>query len=152
MNHRLYFVASKDLKSFSETKLFFDQGFNVIDATIAKAGAEYLMFLKDETNAPFVPEKNIRWTSAAHAGGPYSPVSGPITGKYWAEGPSDIRIGEDWVVYFDRYRENRYGAVVSRDLKSWHDISDRVHFPEGARHGTVLGVSEPIWNGLMQFK
>jgi hypothetical protein len=110
------------------------------------------MFLKDETNAPFVPEKNIRWTSSGHAEGPYAPVSGPITGKYWAEGPSSIKIGEDWVVYFDRYRESRYGAVVSRDLKEWRDISDRLRFPDGARHGTVFRVSAPVWTGLMQLK
>lgn len=152
LNHRLYSATSRDFKVFSDTKLFFDQGFNVIDATIARDGARYLMFLKDETNAPFVPEKNIRWTSAAHAEGPYSPVSRAITGKYWAEGPSAIKIGEDWVVFFDRYRENRYGAVISKDLNVWHDISDQVHFPAGARHGTILRVPEPIWTSLMQFK
>lgn len=26
------------------------------------------------------------------------------------------------------------GAVQSRDLKNWEDISDQVYFPEGARH------------------
>jgi lysophospholipase L1-like esterase len=152
LNHRLYYVFSKDMQAFSNTRLFFDQGFNVIDATIVKDGAKYLMFLKDETNAPLVPEKNIRWTSADHAEGPYSPVSGAITGKYWCEGPSAIKIGEDWVVYFDRYRENRYGAVVSKDLKTWRDISDQVQFPAGARHGTVFRVAKPAWTRLMELR
>ncbi len=116
---------------------------------MVRDGSEYLMFLKDETNAPFVPQKNIRWTSALHAEGPFAPVSAPITGSYWAEGPSAIRIGEYWVVYFDRYRENRYGAVVSKDLKEWHDISDRLQFPAGARHGTVFRTPDSIWNDLM---
>jgi len=151
-NHRIYFVTSRDLQSFSPTKLFFDQGFNVIDATIVKNGAGYLMFLKDETNVPFVPQKNIRWTLAPHAEGPYSPVSAPITGKPWCEGPSAIRIGQEWVVYFDRYREHRYGALTSRDLKSWHDISDRVQFPADTRHGTVLHVSESVWTRLMELQ
>jgi hypothetical protein len=152
LNHRLYCVTSKDMRTFSPTRLFFDQGFNVIDATIAKDGAKYLMFLKDETNAPLVPEKNIRWTSADQAGGPYPPVSAAITGQFWCEGPSAIRIGEDLVVYFDRYRENRYGAVVTRDMKVWKDISDRLKFPAGARHGTIFRVSEPVWTSLMALK
>ena len=33
-----------------------------------------------------------------------------------------------------KYREHRMGAVQSRDLKNWEDISDQVYFPEGARH------------------
>ncbi len=152
LNHRLYCVTSKDMQTFTPTRLFFDQGFNVIDATIIRNGAKYLLFLKDETNAPFIPEKNIRWTSADHAEGPYPPVSGPITGQFWCEGPSVLRIGEDWVVYFDRYREGRYGAVVSSDLKTWKDFSHRLKFPDGARHGTVFRVSEPVWTGLMALK
>ncbi len=151
LNHRLYCVTSRDMKSFSPTRLFFDQGFNVIDAAIVRDGARYLMFLKDETNAPFVQQKNIRWTLAPNADGPYRPVSAPITGRFWCEGPSPIKIGEEWVVYFDRYRENRYGAVVSGDLKAWRDISDSLLFPAGARHGTVLRVSESTWARLMEF-
>jgi hypothetical protein len=63
-----------------------------------------------------------------------------------------MKIGEDWVVYFDRYRENRYGAVTSRDLKTWRDITDSLQFPPGARHGTVLRVSESVWTRLMGFR
>ena len=34
-NHRIYSVTTRDFITFSETKLFYDHGFNVIDATIA---------------------------------------------------------------------------------------------------------------------
>jgi hypothetical protein len=66
--------------------------------------------------------------------------------------PISLAYREDWVIYFDRYRENRYGAVVSGDLKTWKDITIRLKFPDGARHGTVFRVSEPIWTGLMELK
>jgi sucrose-6-phosphate hydrolase SacC (GH32 family) len=33
-NHRMYCTTTKDFKTFSKTELFFDQGFNAIDATI----------------------------------------------------------------------------------------------------------------------
>ncbi len=152
LDHRLYYTTTKDFKNLGETRLFVDQGFSVIDATMVRDGSRFLMFLKDETDAPFVPQKNIRWTSASHAEGPFSPVSEPITSNYWAEGPSAIRIGENWVVYFDRYRESRYGAVISKDLQAWHEISDRIQFPDGARHGTVFRASDTVWTGLMQLK
>ena len=42
-------------------------------------------------------------------------MSAPITGKYWAEGPTPLLIGNDVYVYFDKYRDHKYGAVRSKD-------------------------------------
>ncbi|MBN1291074.1 MAG: glycoside hydrolase family 43 protein [Candidatus Latescibacteria bacterium] len=147
-NHRIYFTITKDFKTFSPTELFYDPGFNVIDATIIKSGSTYIMFFKDERLNP--PQKNIRWTSAWRAPGPYDIPSKPITGDYWAEGPTAMMIGDSWYVYFDKYREGEYGAVITKDLKNWDDISSKVSFPEGARHGTVFEVPEKILDGLLE--
>jgi len=149
-NHRIYCTTSKDMKTFSETRLFFNQHFNAIDADIVQNGKRYVLFLKDETNKPFTPQKNIRVTLAEHAEGPYGPVSKPITGSFWAEGPAGMKVGNTWVVYFDRYRDGRYGAVVSTDLETWTDITDVLHFPPGTRHGSVFRVSEKVINGLLK--
>jgi len=138
-NHRIYYTTTKDFEKFSETKLLYDQGFNVIDATIKKIGEEFIMFLKDETRYP--PEKNIRVARSNSFTSGYSKPSVPITGEYWAEGPTAIRIGNEWVVYFDKYRKGKMGAVKSSDLKNWEDISDKIKFPKGTRHGTVLKIS-----------
>ncbi len=149
-NHRMYYTTTKDFQAFSETRLLFDQGFNVIDACVVKDGDRYLMFLKDETNLPFTPQKNVRLAVSKQPEGPYSPVSAPITGNYWCEGPSAIKIGDTWFVYFDRYRDGRYGALVSKDLCEWKDISDEVDFPDGTRHGTVFPVSRAILERLLE--
>jgi hypothetical protein len=146
-NHRMYFVTTKDFKTFSETKLWYDPGFNVIDSMLVKAGEEYVMFVKDERRRP--PQKNIRIATAKHAKGPYGAPSKPITGDYWAEGPTAILLPDGWTVYFDKYRKGKYGAVQSKDLKSWTDISERVDFPEGARHGTVFRVKPEILAALL---
>ena len=148
-NHRVYYVTTRDFVTFSETKLFYDQGFNVIDATLAKSNDQYVMFLKDETNVPFTPQKNIRLAFSEKAAGPYGKPSEPITGDYWCEGPSVIKIDGAWIVYFDKYRKHRYGAVASTDLKHWRDISDKIEFPKGTRHGTVFRVSESILQNLL---
>ena len=136
-NHRIYYTRTPNLQTFSRALPFYDKGFNVIDATVKRDGARYLMFLKDETLHPD-PQKNIRLATAPAMEGPWSEPSGPITGAYWAEGPTVTHVEDYWVVYFDKYRDHRMGAVRSRDLKNWEDISDRIRFPEGTRHGTVF--------------
>ena len=140
-NHRMYFTLTKDFKKFSRTKLLYDQHFNVIDATIKVLNkGYYLMFLKDETLLP-QPEKNIRIARSNKLTKDYSPASQPITGKYWAEGPTVERIGDKWIVLFDKYRDHAYGAVESTDLINWFDISDKISLPKGLRHGTIFMIS-----------
>ena len=151
LNHRIYLTTTKDFRTFTPTRLFYNPGFNVIDATIVKDGNRYVMFLKDETRVP-VAQKNIRYALSQRAEGPFGPASAPITGDYWAEGPSAIRIGTRLVVYFDKYTERRYGAVASTDLKQWEDISPKIQFPEGARHGTALSVPPAVLTRLINLK
>jgi beta-xylosidase len=88
-------------------------------------------------------KKNLRLAVAESAEGPYGQVSEPFT-RDWVEGPSAIRIGDEWFVYFDQYRERRYGAVKSRDLKRWEDISHALSFPQDHRHGSVLRISKAL--------
>lgn len=140
-NHRIYYATTKDFNTFTTAKILYDKGFNVIDATIQKAGNKYLLFLKDETLKP-VPQKNIRIATSYHLNKGYSAPSAPITGKYWAEGPTAIKLNNKWIVYFDKYTQGKYGAVISADLKNWTDISDEISFPKGTRHGTVFSISE----------
>lgn len=118
-----------------------DKGFNVIDATIQPSDNGYMMFLKDETLNP-VAQKNLHVAFSKHLTEGYSAPSGAITGKYWAEGPTAIKIDNEWIVYFDKYTQGKYGAVSSMDLKVWKDISDKISFPKGIRHGTVFSIPE----------
>ncbi|MBD2752801.1 glycoside hydrolase family 43 protein [Spirosoma validum] len=138
-NHRMYYVTTKDFKTYTPAKLLYEPGFNVIDATIQTDGQQYVMFLKDETRTP--PQKNLRVAFSKTSTGPYTKASPPITGNYWAEGPTVAKVDGQWVVYFDKYTEHTYGAVASKDLQTWTDISDKIRFPKGTRHGTVLTIS-----------
>jgi hypothetical protein len=148
-NHRMYYVTTKNFETFSETQLFYDQGFNVIDGTLVQENGKYILFLKDETRHP--AEKNIRVATSDRLTESYSQASEPITGEYWAEGPTALKIGEHWVIYFDKYIENKMGAVRSSDLKNWEDISGQIHFPEGTRHGTVFKVPYSIFSKMYSF-
>lgn len=139
LNHRMYCTVTKDFRTFGETRLFFDGGFNVIDATVVKDTNRYLLFLKDETLTPC--QKNIRVAMGDTLFSGFEKVSEPLTGDYWAEGPSGIRIDGKWVVYFDKYKLNEIGAVTSTDLRRWEDISERLSFPPGAQHGSVTRIA-----------
>ena len=139
-NHRMYYTTTKDFKTFSKTAVLYDKGFNVIDASIIKNGKDYVMFLKDETIKP-QPQKNIRISTSKKLTGGFSDPSAPITGKYWAEGPTVVKVGKEWLLYFDKYRDHKYGALASSDLVNWTDISDKISLPVGIRHGTIFTVS-----------
>lgn len=138
-NHRLYYVTTKDFQHFSPAKLLYDQGFNVIDASIVPDQGRFIMFLKDETKTP--PQKNIRTAVSNTLTGGYGKPSAPITGPYWAEGPTALHTAGKWIVYFDKYTQHRYGAVESTDLKTWTDVSGKLSMPQGIRHGTVLTIT-----------
>jgi beta-xylosidase len=138
-NHRIYATSTKDFKTYTPTTLLYEPGFNVIDATIQPDGKRFVMFLKDETREP--AQKNLRVAFSDKLAGPYGKASAPITGNYWAEGPTTARLGKEWLVYFDKYRDHKYGLLKSTDLVNWTDVSDKLTVPKGLRHGTVFRVS-----------
>ena len=146
LNHRQYYVTTKDFKTFSETQLFFEPGFSVIDGAILEKDDTYYLFVKNENSNP--AEKNIRITSNDKPYGFPTEVSAPITGDYWAEGPTPLQVGDYVYVYFDKYTQGRYGAIRSKDMKHWEDVSDSIYFPKGIRHGTAFKVSGKILEGL----
>lgn len=146
-NHRMYYTTTRDFREFSETKLLYDMGFNVIDATIKKIDGEYVMFLKNEIKRPKA-EKNIRIAKSTNLTHGYSPASDPITGD-WVEGPTAIETEKGWMVFFDQYTAHRMGAILSTDLKNWTNVSEQVQFPEGTRHGTVFKISRSTWKQLL---
>ncbi len=148
LNHRIYMVTTKDFVTYAPTSLFYDGGFNVIDATIVRAGAEFVMIVKDETKRP-VAKKHLRVTRASRARGPYGPASPPISAD-WVEGPTLLKVGENWILYYDEYTRHRYGAIRSKDLGGWTVISDAVRFPPGMRHGTAFAASEVVIRRLTE--
>jgi len=141
-NHRIYYVTTKDFTSFSPTKLLYDGGFNVIDATMLADGGKYYLIVKDETKNPV--KKNLRIAVGEAAEGPFGPAGSPISTN-WVEGPTAVKIGGEYYIYFDHYQDPKYyGAIKSTDLKVWRDISPAVSLPKGIRHGTILTVPESI--------
>ncbi len=143
LNHRIYRTTTRDFARYSPVELMVDPGFNCIDATLLRrpgASPPWILVLKDETRHP--PAKNLRLIPVDNPLQVKAMASAPITGKYWAEGPMVFEHAGRTRVLFDKYTENRFGGIESDDLRTWVDISDRVSFPAGARHGSVVRVSK----------
>lgn len=156
-DHRLYVVSTADFKEFTPAKLCYDHGFSVIDAAVVRTGGKYVMFLKDETDRPLTPQKNIRIATSDTPEGPFTEPTAPITGKYWAEGPTPLLVGDAWHVYFDKYTDHRYGMVTgadppSSDPAAWTDESDRLVVPRGMRHGTAFAAPAEIVERLLELE
>jgi hypothetical protein len=148
LNHRIYRTTTRDFKEYSRAELFVDPGFNAIDATIVRDGSRFVLFLKDETRRPEA-RKDIRVAFADHALGPYMFEPAPISPENWVEGPSAFRAGLDMFVIFDAYTRKRYEGVRSRDLKTWTGLGADLQVPPGARHGTVVVVTDRVLRGLL---
>lgn len=152
-NHRIYYCTTKDFKTFSETKMFFNPDFNVIDAAIVRVPKKrtLIMVLKNENSLP--AEKNIRVTTTKNIrkGFP-TKVSKPITPEgMWCEGPAPLFVGDTLYVYYDMYRDHRYGVARSLDHgKTWQDVSSQLQMPKGIRHGTAFRVDECYLAPLLQ--
>ncbi|WP_234993207.1 glycoside hydrolase family 43 protein [Sphingobacterium lactis] len=145
-NHRMYFTKTKDFKTYSETMLLYDPGFNSIDATILNHMGKWTMVIKDETREPV--QKNLKLAYALELDGPYSEASQPITGDYWAEGPTVLLKDGYFYVYFDRYTDHHFGVIRSKDLQHWEDLTEQLEMPEGIRHGSIFRVSAQEYQNL----
>lgn len=102
---RSYYVLTEDFETFTDAVLFFDPGYSVIDATILKvAEGKYYMFFKDERESMEAgrPAKNIHFVYGPTPQGPWSDVSEAIS-QVGVEGPSAIKIGNEYRIYFDCY-------------------------------------------------
>ena len=147
-NHRIYVTTTRDWITFTPAEVLFEPGFSVIDATFAEDRQGRLhLIVKDETRYP--PKKHLRVARAESYLGPFGPLGEPFTPD-WVEGPTALRIGDDVIVYYDRYRDRQYGAQRSQDLQTWEDVSDELILPAGIRHGTALRVPPALLAALQQ--
>ncbi len=146
-NHRMYCTTTRDFIHFTETRLFLDPGFSVIDAVIVKRGdGDYVLVLKDNTR----PFRNLRVGSGSHPLGPYGGISEPFT-PLFTEGPTALNLEDDWLVFFDAYRDKNYGAVRTRDFIHFTDITPEISLPPGHKHGTVFKADRRILKGLERY-
>ena len=139
-NHRIYYVTTKDFETFSDPRILFDPGYNVIDGTLLRREGKVYLVFKDERPKP---RRKVLLTAVADsATGPFQVVSEPFT-KPSAEGPTLLETGGEVYCYYD-FSGSGYGVSKSKDMIHWQDIASQLKMPKGMRHGTVLAVPGPV--------
>jgi hypothetical protein len=149
-NHRLYYATTKDFMSFSMAKLFYDPGYSVIDAVIVKrAKRDYVLVFKDNTR----PMRNLKVAFGKSALGPWENASEPITPADWGfcEGPSVMKVGNEYLIYFDGYTQKFYGALKTTDFVTFTNATPQTAIPEGHKHGTICKAKQKVLDGLVQW-
>lgn len=145
-NHRLYYTTTTDFKTFTPTRLFLDPKFSVIDAEIVKrARHDYVLVMKDNTR----PNRNILVAFSNNPLGPWTDYSKRFTEMY-SEGPTVTKAGNNWLIYYDSYRLNKFGAVKTTDFKTFINITDSVSVPKLHKHGTIFKVDKRTLKGLIE--
>ncbi len=171
-NHRMYFTTTRDFNTFTPTKLFLDPDFSVIDCQILSTrssgresaltspkisgGAKsrsllqekkdsYVLLLKDNTR----PQRNLRVAFGDTPLGPWRDVSTNLTEKF-TEGPSGLKIGEDWLIYYESYEAKHYSAMRTRDFKTFTDVTSEMTFPPELKHGTAFVVKKKDLDHLLK--
>ena len=145
-NHRMYYTMTKDFQIFSDTKLFLDPKFSVIDAVIVKrTKKDYVLVLKDNTRL----ERDIKVAFADNPLGPWKNVSKAFTDNF-TEGPSVVKVKDDWLIYYDSYRKKIYEASATKDFIHFENVTSKTKVPEGHKHGTIVTVNRKIVRQLVK--
>lgn len=147
-NHRLYYITTPDFETISETKLLFDPGFSSIDATIVKRDEkDFVMVYKDNTR----PQRNLMVAFANAPEGPYTSDCAAFTDSF-IEGPNMLKIDKNYYIFYDEYRKYRYGAIKTKDFKSFVDANAEISFPKGHKHGTIFRAPASVVTKMLEQK
>ena len=146
-NHRMYCTTTRDFEEFTPAELFCEPGFSVIDGVVVPRGGTgepaYTLVFKDNTR----PVMALRVAEGDSPTGPWRNISDPIA-PYKTEGPSVVKIGDEWIIYYDMHGEQSYAALATSDFVHFRDAG--ASFPEGHKHGTVLRVTQKELDYLLR--
>lgn len=148
-NSKHYCSRTKDWQTFCPTTLFYDPGFQTIDASLAEHEGKYYMAIKDEshvyepTKYPHPPMNFLAVSNQLE--GPYEIIPGIQTPDY-TEGPEFLWVDrvKKWRLYYDYWAYGKFGVMESSDMKTWSaELSESlIRFPYRARHATMFPLSE----------
>ena len=145
--HRTYYTTTTDFQTFEPTKQFYDPGFNSIDGFLLKRDKnDYVYILKDNRKPGF---SDLFCVTSDSPEGPFSDPSEKFAPTY-SEGPCAMKVGDEWLIYFDVYRQGKYGAVSTKDFKTFTPIDDKISIPNGHKHGTIFKAPESVFKNMLE--
>lgn len=143
----IYYATTKDFQTWSEAKPLYQQFENgnqvgILDANITKVNGQYVML--------FRYNDAIHKAVATSCTGPYTYVS--EVNNENVEGPFmwALNDGSGYAYMFDYFGGSAgFGLLTTTDLTNWTRITNtnspyynsNVRFPDGIRHGSVIGIT-----------
>jgi hypothetical protein len=95
--------------------------------------------------------RNIKVAFGKSPLGPFEKPSKPLT-EYLSEGPTVVKVGKNWLLYYDNYGSKNYKALSTTDFVHFEDVSSKISLPEGHKHGTITTISADVLKGLIEKK
>ncbi len=146
--HRMWYTTTKDFKTFTPAKRYYDPGFNSIDGYLLKrAPKDYVLIVKDNRKPGYSD------LFCVFSDSPYGPFRNPTAkfGRTYSEGPCAIMMDDgEWIIYYDQYHPQEYGAVSTRDFKTFTPIPERISVPAKHKHGTILKINGTTLRNIIQ--
>ena len=155
--------------SLSEPFVLLDAGYTTIDGDmVVDENGKYHLFFKDErgSNDFDTDDKAVRHVSSDSPLGPFNSEDiSDLLSPTLTEGPSVFIVpsagpGEaPYRMYYDCFMNGRYGVSESFSLDSgWASVGDSscdgfgtsVDFPDGARHGSVVCVTDEEFQNIKE--
>jgi len=154
---RIWYSLTPDFNTFTKPAVFFDPGYEVIDATIFReeTGHEpnqaFRLIFKEQSTDPLTYQERVATGPTLEGPWDTHDISGFIN-ETWSEGPSAIRVGDRIVVFYDHYRapRARFEAVATTDWKHWEDITSQTTLPAYCKHGSFLRITAAEADRLLQ--
>ena len=136
--HRMWYTITRDFQTFATARRYYDPGFNSIDGYLLKrAEQDYVLIVKDNRKPGF---SNL---FCVFSDSPYGPFGSPTEtfGRTFSEGPCALQLGNEWIIYYDQYHPQEYGAVSTTDFQTFTPIPERISVPSDHKHGTIVQIS-----------
>jgi hypothetical protein len=157
-HNRMMYATTKDFRTFSAPKVWFDPGHSVIDSTVIRHDGAYYRFSQDDRGPGgggatpcgryVTQEKSAALTSTRYALVKECIGKDAIVG---GEGPLVFRSNTEhkWYLFIDEYGGRGYAPFETTDLNSgdWRPVAN-AQLPGRPRHGTVLPVTRAEYHRL----
>ncbi|MCD2257043.1 glycoside hydrolase family 43 protein [Agrilactobacillus fermenti] len=143
---------TSDFKNFSQAVPYIaPTGQSRIDATVFQNNDHFVRFVKNE-NSKHVYEDRVNALTDPQGTPIYSEL---LSNLKDVEGPETYKLyGQNkWVLLLDHYNDNGYEPYVSDNIDSgvFNKLDPKDYsIPDGARHGSVLPITEDEYNRLVQ--
>ncbi len=144
----MYYVTTKDFKTFSDTKLYYDPGFSVIDCVIVKkAKKDYVLVLKRQHQTDAKHRSGFRKIAIRTFRKKIKTLD-----RIFIRRTNGCKSREKLVVYYDNYGSKNYKALSTKDFVKFEDVSSKIKLPEGHKHGTITTITAEVLKGLIEKK